>query len=56
VIYLHADVEILLARIAARGRSYEQQIEPTYMRALADAYQRFFAVYDDGPGAQTGYD
>jgi deoxyadenosine/deoxycytidine kinase len=49
VIYLHADVEILLARIAARGRSYEQQIEPTYMRALADAYERFFAAYDDAP-------
>src|SRR3954470_8457909 len=35
VIYLHADVDILLARIAARARAYEQQIERTYIRALA---------------------
>ncbi len=49
VIYLHADVEVLFARIAARARSYEQQIEPTYLRALVDAYERFFAAYDDAP-------
>ncbi len=45
VIYLHADVEVLLAR----ARTYEQQIERTYLRALADAYERFFAAYDDAP-------
>jgi len=49
VIYLHADVEVLLARIAARARSYEQQIERTYVRALADAYEHFFATYDTAP-------
>jgi len=49
VIYLHADVDVLLARIAARARDYEQQIERTYIRALADAYERLFATYDDVP-------
>jgi deoxyadenosine/deoxycytidine kinase len=49
VIYLHADLELLLARIAARARSYEQQIERTYLRALVDAYERFFEAYDDAP-------
>lgn len=49
VIYLHADVEILLSRITARRRSYEQQIERTYLRALADGYERFFATYDTAP-------
>jgi deoxyguanosine kinase len=49
VIYLHADVDVLLARIAARARAYEQQIERTYIRALADAYERLFATYDDAP-------
>jgi deoxyguanosine kinase len=49
VIYLHADLEVLLARGAARARSYEQQIERTYMRALVDVYERFFAAYDDAP-------
>jgi deoxyguanosine kinase len=49
VIYLHATVEVLLARIAARARAYEQQIERTYISALADAYARFFASYGDVP-------
>jgi deoxyadenosine/deoxycytidine kinase len=49
VIYLHADVDILLARIAARARSYEQQIDRTYLQALADAYKRFFATYTEAP-------
>ncbi len=49
VIYLHADVDVLLARIAARARAYEQQIERAYISALADAYERFFAAYDDAP-------
>jgi deoxyadenosine/deoxycytidine kinase len=49
VIYLHADVDHLLTRIAARGRTYEQQIERTYLRALADSYERLFATYDNAP-------
>jgi deoxyguanosine kinase len=49
VIYLHADIDVLLARIAARARAYEQQIERTYIRALADAYERLFTTYDDAP-------
>src|SRR5262245_60235555 len=49
VIYLDADVYLLLARIAARARFYEQQIEPTYISALAGAYKRFFASYDAAP-------
>jgi deoxyadenosine/deoxycytidine kinase len=49
VIHLHADVEVLLARIVARARTYEQQIELTNLRALADAYERFFAAYDAAP-------
>jgi deoxyguanosine kinase len=49
VIYLHADTDLLLARIAARARPYEQQIERTYIRALADAYERLFTTYDDAP-------
>ena len=49
VIYLHADVDVLLARIAARARSYEQQIDRTYLHALAEAYKRFFANYTEVP-------
>src|SRR5262249_13736570 len=49
VIYLHADVEVLLGRITARARPYEQQIEQTYFPPLPGAYERFFAAYDDAP-------
>jgi deoxyadenosine/deoxycytidine kinase len=49
VIFLHADVDVLLARITARARSYEQQMEPTYISTLAAAYERFFAGYDAAP-------
>jgi hypothetical protein len=47
VIYLHADVDVLLVRIAARARPYEQQIVRSYLRALADTYKRFFATYTE---------
>lgn len=49
VIYLQAPVEILLQRIARRGITYEQPIEPTYLQHLADAYTRFFHHYDAAP-------
>ena len=49
VIYLHADVDVLLARIAARARPYEQQMDRSYLRALADTYKRFFATYTEAP-------
>jgi deoxyadenosine/deoxycytidine kinase len=49
VIYLHADIDVLLARIAARARPYEQQIDRSYLHALADAYKRFFATYTKAP-------
>jgi deoxyguanosine kinase len=49
VIFLQADVEILLARIAARARPYEQPLDRTYLNALAAAYERFFATYTAAP-------
>lgn len=49
VIFLRADVEALLARIAARARPYERPIERAYLAALSDAYERFFATYRAAP-------
>lgn len=43
VIYLRADLPVVLQRIAARGRSYEANMDPEYMRQLAQAYDRHFA-------------
>lgn len=49
VIFLQADLDTLLARIAARGRPYEQQMEPAYLDALRRAYEAFFATYTAAP-------
>ncbi len=49
VIYLQAPVDILLQRIQQRGIIAEQQIEPTYLEQLNEAYSRFFHFYDDAP-------
>ena len=49
VIYLQANVDTLLDRIARRGIGYERLIERAYLERLTDAYARFFHAYDDGP-------
>lgn len=49
VVYLHAPLEVILARIQRRGRSFEQDIDPDYLERLCDAYERFFARYDSCP-------
>ena len=49
VIYLQAPVDVLLARIARRGISFEQQIERAYLTRLNEAYSRFFHEYEEAP-------
>lgn len=49
VIYLHAPVATLVARIQARGRAAETAISPVYLERLSEAYGRFFAAYDAAP-------
>jgi deoxyguanosine kinase len=49
VVYLQAPAEVLMKRVAARGISYEQQIEPEYLERLGEAYARFFYDYDAAP-------
>jgi deoxyguanosine kinase len=43
VVYLKADTDILLQRIAMRDRSYERQMEYDYIEQLNHAYDAFFA-------------
>jgi deoxyadenosine/deoxycytidine kinase len=43
VIYLRADPELLLRRIARRARPFEHDIGPDYLRRLGEAYDRFFS-------------
>ncbi|HEY9149755.1 MAG TPA: deoxynucleoside kinase [Gammaproteobacteria bacterium] len=49
VIYLQAPVEVLMRRIAQRGRPYETGIDANYLQRLSDAYTRFFYYYDAAP-------
>ena len=45
-VYLRASPELLLARIAQRGRPFERAIEADYLARLSSAYDRFFRTYD----------
>lgn len=49
VIYLQAPVEVLLTRIAKRGRPAELRIAPSYLQRLSEAYTHFFYHYDAAP-------
>jgi len=49
VLWLHAEPDTLLARIARRARPMEQHITEDYLRALSDAYQRHFASHRGAP-------
>lgn len=42
ILYLHKDTDSLLANIAKRGRSYEQDIKADYLETLHKAYMQFF--------------
>ena len=49
VVYLQARNDVLMKRIARRGRAYERDIDPDYVATLAAAYNDFFFHYDDTP-------
>jgi deoxyguanosine kinase len=49
VIYLQARTEVLLQRIAHRGRREEAPIAADYIRKVAEAYAEYFFNYNDSP-------
>lgn len=49
VIYLQAQPDTLVERILRRGIATESAISEEYLRALVDAYSRFFHHYDSAP-------
>lgn len=49
VIYLQAQPDTLIRRVLERGLDMEAGISETYIRALADAYSRYFHHYDAAP-------
>lgn len=49
VVYLRADLDVLMARIAARDRPYERNMDPDYIEQLRLAYEQFMAEYQEAP-------
>jgi deoxyadenosine/deoxycytidine kinase len=49
VIYLQASNEVLMERIARRGRPFERDMDGDYIAALNEAYNHFFFHYADVP-------
>jgi deoxyadenosine/deoxycytidine kinase len=46
-VYLHLPVEMLMENIRNRGRSYEQHIQPEYLKEIQDGYFGFFKSQPD---------
>jgi deoxyadenosine/deoxycytidine kinase/NTP pyrophosphatase (non-canonical NTP hydrolase) len=49
VVFLRADTDVLLERIAIRDRPYERGMDRAYIDELRRAYERFFADYHASP-------
>ncbi|MGC9359139.1 MAG: deoxynucleoside kinase [Anaerolineae bacterium] len=49
VVYLYAETDVLMDRIAIRDRSYERTMSRGYIEQLRRAYERFFSDYDESP-------
>lgn len=46
VVYLRASLDTLMQRIALRDRSYERNMERSYIAALNEAYEAYFGAQD----------
>jgi deoxyadenosine/deoxycytidine kinase len=49
VVYLRADTDLLMLRIAMRDRAYEREMDRAYIEALRQAYERHFSNYTRTP-------
>jgi len=49
LVYLRADTDVLMQRIALRDRSYERNMERSYIHELNGAYENFFAQPHETP-------
>ncbi len=47
VVYLKADLDTLLRRIAQRDRPFERAIERDYLARLCAVYEEFMPSYED---------
>jgi deoxyadenosine/deoxycytidine kinase len=49
VVYLQANPDVLMERIARRARPYEKEMEREYIKHLNEAYNHFFFHYTEAP-------
>ena len=49
VVYLQASPDVLMRRIARRGRPFEKDMDPGYIKQLNEAYNHFFFHYVGAP-------
>lgn len=49
VVYLQADLDALMERIAVRDRTYERALSRQYLADVMQAYDAFFATYNQAP-------
>ncbi len=49
LVYLRARLDVLMARIAARDRPYEREMDSAYIESLRLAYEGFVAAYSEAP-------
>jgi len=49
VVFLQASTEVLMERIARRGREYERDMSREYIEELIEAYNHFFFHYTESP-------
>jgi len=53
IVYLQAETEVLMQRIALRDRSYERNMEVSYIRSVNDSYNQYFTHHYQGPPVLT---
>jgi deoxyguanosine kinase len=49
LVFLRADLDVLMGRIAARDRPFERNMDPDYIDQVRVAYEDFIAAYEDAP-------
>jgi len=49
VVYLYADLDVIVKRIQKRDRSFERNIEVDYLKRLSNEYDNFFYNFDEFP-------
>ena len=49
MIFLQAELQVLMERIKQRGLEFEKQIDPSYLKELVRLYNDFFFQYREAP-------